>query len=57
MRKVNRLNYRFHNPNNVEKTANYLLDIFIETNYEKVEKAVRESFDSHNNNEILIAVP
>ena len=33
-------NYRFHNPNTAEVTANYLVKMLIEANSEKVEKAV-----------------
>lgn len=38
--KKRKLNYRFHNPNTVEVTANYLVKMLIEANSEKVEKAV-----------------
>ena len=33
-----KLNYRFHNPNPVEVTAEYILKVMIEANAEKVEK-------------------
>ena len=36
-----KLNYRFHNPNPVEVTADYILKVMIEANTEKVEKAIR----------------
>ena len=36
-----KLNYRFHNPNPVEMTADYILKVMIEVNTEKVEKAIR----------------
>ena len=36
-----KLNYRFHNPNPVEVTADYILKVMIEVNTEKVEKAIR----------------
>ena len=36
-----KLNYRFHNPNSVEVTADYILKVMIEANTEKVEKAIR----------------
>ena len=37
------LNYRFHNPNSAEDTANYLVKILIETNAAKVERAIEEA--------------
>ena len=36
-----KLNYRFHNPNPVEVTADYILKVMKEVNTEKVEKAIR----------------
>ena len=36
-----KLNYRFHNPNPVVVTADYILKVMIEANTEKVEKAIR----------------
>lgn len=41
--KKRKLNYRFHNPNTAEVTANYLVKILIEANSEKVEKAVAKA--------------
>ena len=38
-----KLNYRFHNPNPVEVTADYILKVMIEANTEKVEKILREN--------------
>ena len=46
-----KLNYRFHNPNLVEVTADYILDILIETNKGKVEKALRENMEQIKENE------
>ena len=40
-----KLNYRFHNPNPVEVTADYILEILIEANKGKVEKILREEID------------
>ena len=40
--KKKKLNYRFHNPNTAEATADILLKVFIEANSKKVEKAVQE---------------
>lgn len=41
--KKKKLNYRFHNPNTAEATADILLKIFIEANSKKVENAVQEA--------------
>ena len=41
--KQRKLNYRFHNPNSAEDTANYLVKILIETNAGKVERAIEEA--------------
>ena len=38
-----KLNYRFHNPNPVEVTADYILKVMIEANAEKMEKILREN--------------
>lgn len=40
-----KLNYRFHNPNPVEVTAEYILKVMIEANAEKVEKALQEEME------------
>lgn len=40
-----KLNYRFHNPNTAEVTADYLLKILIEANASKVEQAIQEAAD------------
>ena len=37
-----KLNYRFHNPNPPEVTADYILKVLIEANSEKVERAIQE---------------
>lgn len=39
--KKRKLNYRFHNPNTVEVTANYIAKILIEANREKVDEAIK----------------
>lgn len=39
--KKQKLNFRFHNPNTAEETANYIVKIFIEANEKKVEQAIR----------------
>ena len=41
--KKRKLNYRFHNPNPVAETADYLLKILIEANTEKVQSAIQEA--------------
>lgn len=41
--KKRKLNYRFHNPNTAEVTADILLKVLIEANSEKVEKAIQEA--------------
>jgi hypothetical protein len=38
-----KLNYRFHNPNSVEDTADFLCKLFIEVNQAKVEKVIQEA--------------
>lgn len=38
-----KLNYRFHNPNTAETTADYILKVFIEANFGKVERAIRQA--------------
>ena len=43
--KKKKLNYRFHNPNTAEATADILLKVFIEANSKKVEKAVQEAVE------------
>ena len=40
--KKQKLNYRFHNPNTAEVTADYILKVFIEVNAEKVERVMQE---------------
>lgn len=52
MRKT-KLNYRFHNPNSLAETTDYILKIFLEVNEKKVEaaikKAVEEKADTDKN--------
>lgn len=40
--KKQKLNYRFHNPNTAEVTADYILKVFIEVNVKKVERVMQE---------------
>ena len=41
--KQKKLNYRFHNPNSAEVTANFLCNLLIEANAGKVERAIEEA--------------
>lgn len=50
--KKQKLNYRFHNPNSAEVTADYILKILIEANEKKVEQAIKEAADQLNNEKI-----
>ena len=38
-----KLNYRFHNPNSAEDTANFLCKLLIEANAGKVERAIEKA--------------
>ncbi|MEA4814152.1 MAG: hypothetical protein VB112_04535 [Oscillospiraceae bacterium] len=38
-----KLNFRLHNPNTTEATADYILKMFIEANREKVEQAMQSA--------------
>lgn len=46
-----KLNYRFHNPNSVEVTADYILKVMIEANTEKVEQILQENMAQMEANE------
>lgn len=46
--KKQKLNYRFHNPNPAEVTADYILKVFIEVNEKKVEQALKAAADQLN---------
>ena len=41
--KQRKLNYRFHNPNSAEDTADFLCTLLIEANAGKVERAIEEA--------------
>ena len=41
--KQRKLNYRFHNPNSAEDTAEFLCKLLIEANAGKVERAMEEA--------------
>lgn len=40
------LNFRFHNPNTAEETAEYLLTILIQANQKKIEQALKIAAES-----------
>ena len=52
--KKRKLNYRFHNPNAVEDTADLLYKVFIEVNSNKVERAIKEDAQEPLKNEKYI---
>ena len=41
--KRSKLNYRFHNPNSAEDTADFLCKLMIEVNTGKLERAIEEA--------------
>ena len=41
--KQRKLNYRFHNPNSAEDTADFLCKLLVEANACKVERAIEEA--------------
>ena len=41
--KQRKLNYRFHNPNSAEDTAEFLCQLLIEANVGKVERVIEEA--------------
>lgn len=55
--KQRKLNYRFHNPNSAEDTANYLFKILIEANVGKVERAIEEAALKYAEESEYIAEP
>lgn len=46
--KRQKLNYRFHNPNPADVTADYILQVFMEVNEKKVEQAIKTAADQLN---------
>lgn len=40
-----KLNYRFHNPNTIEATADELIKVFVQVNMGKVESALQQVAD------------
>ena len=55
--KQKKLNYRFHNPNSAEVTANFLCNLLIEANTGKVERAIEEAASRCAEESEYIAVP
>lgn len=41
--KKQKLNYRFHDPNDPAVAAEYILKVFVEANQKKVERVIREA--------------
>ena len=55
--KQRKLNYRFHNPNSAEDTADFLRKILIEANAGKVEREIEEAASRCAEESEYIAVP
>ena len=55
--KQRKLNYRFHNPNSAEDTADFLCMLLIEANASKVERAIEEAASRCAEGSEYIAVP
>ena len=55
--KQRKLNYRFHNPNSAEDTADFLCKLLIEANAGKVERAIEEAASRCAEESGYIAVP
>ena len=55
--KQRKLNYRFHNPNSAEDTADFLCKLLIEANAGKVERAIEEAASRCAKGSEYIAVP
>ncbi|MGN0151468.1 MAG: hypothetical protein ACI39Q_03255 [Wujia sp.] len=53
--KERKLNYRFHNPNSAEDTADFLCKLLIEVNADKVERAIEEAAKEADINEVIDA--
>ena len=51
MTKQPKLKYHFHNSNTPEKAADYILKVFIETNTQKVENAIKNTLVSDKKND------
>ena len=55
--KPRKLNYRFHNPNSAEDTADFLCKLLIEANAGKVERAIEEAASKCEEESVYIAEP
>ena len=55
--KQRKWNYRFHNPNSAEDTAEFLCKLLIEANTGKVERAIEEAASRCAEESEYIAVP
>ena len=55
--KQRKLNYRFHNPNSAEDTAEFLCKLLIEANAGKVERALQEAASMSKEEDEYIAKP
>lgn len=55
--KQRKLNYRFHNPNSAEDTADFLCKLLIEANAGKVERAIEEATSRCAEGSEYIAMP
>ena len=55
--KQRKLNYRFHNPNSAEDTADFLCKLLIEVNAGKVERAIEEAASRCAEESEYIATP
>lgn len=49
--KKQKLNFRFHNPNTPEATADYITKIFMEVNQKKLDKILGEEVSKRENME------
>ena len=55
--KQRKLNYRFHNPNSAEDTAEFLCKLLVEANAGKVERAIEEAASRCAEESEYIVVP
>ena len=55
--KQKKLNYRFHNPNSAEDTADFLCKLLVEANAGKVEYAIEEVASRCSEESEYIAAP
>ena len=55
--KQRNLNYRFHNPNSAEDTADFLCKLLIEANTGKLERAIEEAASRCAEESEYIAAP